>query len=248
MIKLFRNIRQKLAAENKFMAYSRYAIGEIVLVVIGILIALSINNWNSQKKLRGEELNMLNEIKLNLKTCKEELQYTLKSNKQFENNYILLLEHIEGKRPYKPELDTIFSQVHAWQSPYLTYSAYETLKSKGADIIQNDSLRIQIINIYESAFTYLSKDWDQSEWRDSQSVVVPYFVKHFARDIDSLKAKPIDYDALIADPEFANILRKLITNRKWGNNACEGISNYLDTVVANIDKELETRGFKSDTQ
>jgi len=46
MIKFFRKIRQQLLAENKFTKYLIYAIGEIVLVVIGILIALSINNWN----------------------------------------------------------------------------------------------------------------------------------------------------------------------------------------------------------
>jgi len=50
MIKLFRNIRKKLASENKFMAYSRYAIGETLLVVVGILIALTVNNWNERKK------------------------------------------------------------------------------------------------------------------------------------------------------------------------------------------------------
>ncbi|GAA4816681.1 DUF6090 family protein [Litoribaculum gwangyangense] len=56
MIKLFRNIRKKLASENKTAAYSRYALGEIVLVVIGILIALQINNWNEHKK-ESKELN-----------------------------------------------------------------------------------------------------------------------------------------------------------------------------------------------
>ncbi len=50
MINFFRKIRHKLADNNQFFKYSKYAIGEIVLVVIGILIALSINNWNEQKK------------------------------------------------------------------------------------------------------------------------------------------------------------------------------------------------------
>ena len=49
-MKIFRNVRQQLAAENKVMAYLRYAIGEILLVVIGILIALQINNWNEHRK------------------------------------------------------------------------------------------------------------------------------------------------------------------------------------------------------
>jgi hypothetical protein len=55
MIKFFRKIRQQLLTENKFSKYLLYAIGEIVLVVIGILIALSINNWN-QKRLSHKQL------------------------------------------------------------------------------------------------------------------------------------------------------------------------------------------------
>jgi len=58
MIKFFRKIRQKMLTENKFSKYLLYAIGEIVLVVIGILIALSINNWNQEKKSL-EKTNLL---------------------------------------------------------------------------------------------------------------------------------------------------------------------------------------------
>jgi hypothetical protein len=50
MIKFFRRIRQNLLIEGKTTSYLKYAIGEIVLVVIGILIALQINNWNEQQK------------------------------------------------------------------------------------------------------------------------------------------------------------------------------------------------------
>ncbi|MCB0461581.1 MAG: DUF6090 family protein [Flavobacteriaceae bacterium] len=50
MIKFFRHIRKSLLMENKTGKYFKYAIGEIVLVVIGILIALSINNWNEKRK------------------------------------------------------------------------------------------------------------------------------------------------------------------------------------------------------
>lgn len=71
MIKFFRQIRQKLLSENppagragKFSKYLLYAVGEILLVVIGILIALQVNNWNEQRKLRLEELNALVEVAL----------------------------------------------------------------------------------------------------------------------------------------------------------------------------------------
>ena len=66
MIPFFRKIRKKLADDNQFFKYSRYAIGEIVLVVIGILIALQINNWNEERIKRKKEFVYLKEIHKNL--------------------------------------------------------------------------------------------------------------------------------------------------------------------------------------
>ncbi len=63
MINLFRNIRRKLADDNKPIKYMRYAIGEIVLVVIGILIALQINNWNKEFQNKSLERTALENLK-----------------------------------------------------------------------------------------------------------------------------------------------------------------------------------------
>ena len=60
MIKFFRKIRQKLLSENKFSKYLIYAVGEIVLVVIGILIALQINNWNEIRQIKKVEKEIFN--------------------------------------------------------------------------------------------------------------------------------------------------------------------------------------------
>lgn len=62
MFKFFRNIRQSLLMKDKITKYYKYAFGEIVLVVIGILIALSINNWNEARKNRIEQLILINNI------------------------------------------------------------------------------------------------------------------------------------------------------------------------------------------
>src|SRR5210317_368566 len=67
MIKFFRNIRQNLIMENKTGKYLKYAIGEIVLVVIGILIALQINNWNEENKDIEQEKVYLKNLKEDLK-------------------------------------------------------------------------------------------------------------------------------------------------------------------------------------
>ena len=67
MITIFRRIRKKLADENKPVLYMRYAFGEIILVVIGILIALQINNWNQSQKELNKEVQLYSEIYGDLK-------------------------------------------------------------------------------------------------------------------------------------------------------------------------------------
>ena len=73
MITLFRKIRQKLLAENKIGKYLKYAIGEIILVVIGILIALQINNWNELRKQQQVELKYFYNLKNDLLANNERL-------------------------------------------------------------------------------------------------------------------------------------------------------------------------------
>ena len=86
MIKFFRKIRQNLLSEGKTGKYLKYAVGEIVLVVIGILIALSINNWNESNKLKKEETLYLKRLKIDLE--KDTLYY----NKNIDiYNYIFTI-------------------------------------------------------------------------------------------------------------------------------------------------------------
>ena len=81
MIKIFRKIRQALLVENKFRKYILYAIGEIILVIIGILIALQINNWNEQNKKTRTEIIYLREIRKSLEV-------------DLENEIILLIKYL----------------------------------------------------------------------------------------------------------------------------------------------------------
>ncbi len=243
MIKFFRKIRYNLMEQNKTGKYFKYAIGEIVLVVIGILIALSINNWNQTRKEATEELKILSEIQSNLKQSKKDIEDVLYNNEADLAKYLTLLNHIEQKLPYTTALDTAFCRIPYWSSPYLTYTAYESLKSRGSKLVSNDSLRIQIIEMYENKMTYIKDDWDKFEWNYSSSVVMPYYTKHFAQNLDEQTAKPNNYDALLEDAEFNNVLRSVIINRKWGNRTCRKSIVSINTLIEAIENELIQRGF-----
>ena len=77
MIKFFRRIRKRLINENQISKYLIYALGEIILVVIGILIALQINNWNIYNKLKVEEETIIHEMERNIASNIEEMKLDL---------------------------------------------------------------------------------------------------------------------------------------------------------------------------
>ncbi len=80
MIKFFRKIRQNSIAENRAINYLKYAFGEIILVVIGILIALQINNWNETRKNKATEQQLLTSLLEEFETNLEILNNTIESN------------------------------------------------------------------------------------------------------------------------------------------------------------------------
>ena len=89
MLRFFNRIRKQLAKENKFFQYSRYAIGEILLVVIGILIALQIDNWNENRKDRSLYLNYL----VRLRSDFENLRQTTDFHGKWADELVDLAEY-----------------------------------------------------------------------------------------------------------------------------------------------------------
>ena len=153
MIKFFRHIRQKLLSEGKTGKYFKYAFGEIILVVIGILIAIQINNWNESKNDIIYENKVLNEILTALKRDSL-LTEGIKTRVQRRDTAIAnLIKYIKSG---VVETDSIFIKNLKDANTGIKISfdngAYEALKSKGLEFIRNETLRSQIVNIYEVHF------------------------------------------------------------------------------------------------
>ena len=89
MIKFFRRIRQKLLSENKFSKYLIYAIGEIILVVIGILIALQVNNANEIRKARILEKQYLEQLLEDFRQNKTVVEYWYKEKQLYGYFYFV---------------------------------------------------------------------------------------------------------------------------------------------------------------
>ena len=94
MINFFRKTRKKLADDNQFFKYSRYAIGEILLVVIGILIALSINTWNENRKQKLNDIKFLSNLHYEIELDTVVFDYKKKEFEKINKNLIQTLHFV----------------------------------------------------------------------------------------------------------------------------------------------------------
>jgi len=148
MIKFFRSIRKKLLAEGKTTNYLKYAIGEIVLVVIGILIALQINNWNQNRKIRHTELKLLYELKEDLQETKIDLLSDIEKAKNILLITDSIYQKINAKDLDKP-IEISINYISETSMLFPKLSAYEALQSEGITIVSNDLLRKKITDFYQ---------------------------------------------------------------------------------------------------
>ncbi|MAK36069.1 MAG: hypothetical protein CMC15_07825 [Flavobacteriaceae bacterium] len=168
MIKFFRHIRQRLISDpperngsvregKRFSKYLLYAIGEIILVVIGILIALQISNWNDKQKLQAYEEKLLSQLQQDLVLNAKDLELNISLQKRTIQSIDILLEHFESNEPYADSLEVHFSNSALWTKFIVNAGAYKTIEAKGLDFISDVELRDLVFRIYEGNLNWLQQ-------------------------------------------------------------------------------------------
>ncbi len=215
MIKFFRKIRQKLLSDNKFSKYLIYAMGEIVLVVIGILIALYINNWNEARKRSDEEVGILKDLKIGLESDLADLQYNVKSISSSIAAADRVIKSIENDSPYYDSIPDLIGRAMFPVKFVYSTSAFETLKSKGIDLISNPKLRDAIVDVYDSGYTFFIETeraitLDAGE-RALTELYPTRFEESYVFDFDQPdfqpRLVPLDYEKLKKDQEFIYFIK-----------------------------------------
>jgi hypothetical protein len=240
MFTLLRKIRLQLLTENKTGRYLKYAIGEILLVVIGILLALQINTWNEDRKSGIREMKLLAELKTNLQINIQNLQTDIKRQQKSAAIIDYLLEHLDNRKPYNDSLAYFIKEADYAPDVVLSASAFETLKSTGLELIKTDSLRSAIINLFEIDYPTLMQETRRLEDQIWPVSAVPMYQKHFRMENKDYYIVN-NYKALLDDKEFTNMLsfrghlRKASTKRKL-----KSIEQTQD-VLTLIKKELDNQ-------
>jgi len=212
MLSFFRRIRVRLLQQNQFSKYILYAIGEIILVVIGILIALQINNWNENRKgkdsLKAIYNLVISDLESDLKTIPEVLKYN--------NNKAPLLKHIMNGDLSQNDYNTnalYYNLIGGSEDFSLKTKGYEQLRNFNDSDFSSDELQIKINDFYEQyntrleALNALALDDLKSNyifWKEKFNWYPDYLIGKESSGFIKYSIENMDYKNRVANYFFLN--------------------------------------------
>lgn len=241
MMKFFRKIRQKLLSENKFSKYLFYAIGEIVLVIIGILIALQLNNLKEYRKANAQEIKFLKSFKIDLEANLIELERVIKKSElvKVRANRILEYERGEDDNETLAQLDTLVMNISDYTIFLSQDGTIDDIIGSGAlNIIKKDSIR-QAIASWNSNLKNM-REYEQL----SKDGAIQY-LEYLRQNIDIYKASNQETilneetkQFLFKDRQFLNkVLQRLMTARTL-NYLYKQEQPKIEKLISLINKDI----------
>lgn len=244
MLSFFRKIRKSLLNEGKTGRYLKYALGEILLVVIGILIALQINNWNEHKKSLQKGRDILLDIRENIQSNIQQYQEDIETNYSVISSIDIVLENITITKVYDDSLDRHLRFVTWWASTRWKSSGYESLVQHGVDVIETKALRDAVIDLYEMTYPLIAENTrlEEGNWH----AIVPRWLELIYRapidfdQPDQHKAQPFNYQEIIESNLFKSILTFRRSQRVVDIQLREDAINDSLIIIELIDAEFKT--------
>ena len=246
MFRFFRNIRQQLLAENKTVRYMKYAVGEILLIVVGILIALQLNNWNEDRGLKQRETSILNEIKGNIESNIVEIERDIIEISERITSLDVVLEVIDKDLPFNESLVPHFAKINGYRYFNKVATGYQILKSEGADIIPQDQLRFDLVDHFD--IDLVRVETTMIELKDHyHNYILDYFRLHF--EFESLESfwggaapKPKDFASLKNDASFKSSLQLFRSVQSSTRILLERGKENSEEILVKLRDYLESNG------
>ena len=247
MIKFFRKIRQRMLKENKFSKYLFYAIGEIVLVVIGILIALQINNWNESRKERFQEIKFYENLLVSLSADSTDVARIMRaindgmnaqkffignSYQDLNDNYTI--QQIEDSLKIIDQIGSSF---------FPRFSAYNQLSNSGFQtLLQSEEIKIKLLELYDRRYKrYLQIDASIDVKAEFNLAEIINGDLQIFRDESNIRpASPFDIKKF--EKYYQQLVREFSSLLITGENALDSLQNCQDSInelLSLIRAELE---------
>ena len=248
MINFFRKKRKKLANENRSLKYARYAIGEIVLVVIGILIAVQLNTWKENKKDLNLANSYLSTIKLNLEDDIKQAENLL-SISQINIGYAnIFLDQFKTLKPVNEKVQMYIVSLMLEYNIEVNKSGIDALNSSNGMSNINKSLQVKILDYYRHIEQLKSREDISSS--DIKALYEPYVKENYSwiynktnpwpRQTEFYKNDPrlptkIDEKSLLADKQ----LEIMVYGRRWQYINLNGLYTKTIKLAEEIISDIE---------
>lgn len=248
MIKFFRRIRQQLLTENKFSKYVLYAIGEIILVVIGILLALQINNWNEERQNQKEAHKILLQLKNEFETNNE----LVDSSIEFHRTRLKAIEGlIDGFDPtikLSPDsLKALVSDLGSdWKYEPIKNIIESVISTGKINLIENDSV-IQAIRYWDTAlnkYDDIYKSQDDLYNKNILPILIENYplLEFFPTHTSTFEANTDGiFNNLKNENSFLLIAKEAALLLYWTE---ESVKVTQDDIISRIDLELTNMTIK----
>ncbi|WP_411767898.1 DUF6090 family protein [Winogradskyella sp. A3E31] len=234
---------------NKTGRYFKYAIGEIVLVVIGILIALQINNWNEVKKTKEKEEHALNEIisdlENNIKNLTDIKTREINGLNSSKKSLKVIIDVLENNKQYHDSLIIHFTSILGYPDPDIKTSGYESLTSIGMDLISENQLRSEIGMYYTSKLPDLDRAYN--ELRDDFYHYILDYSRflfkggHYNKTYNRNIMIPIDFEKLKDNRGFIESIKIYATVYNGFDTMTVESIESAKTLKQNIELTLEKK-------
>ena len=244
MIKFFRKIRQNLLSEGKTGKYFKYALGEILLVMIGILLALQVNNWNEQRKESLKENYYLNSIKSSIQLSQKELNRVIDDAELIsscaDTLFIMIAinktEQLEGKF-----LDSLLISAGDYSLISLNDGGIQEILNTGSlDLIKDDQIRLNLASWYDRLHKIRKYEGETEKLaRDYQDYLIHFIdVKRIMSRTPEGLIIPSKKMQLLEDPILTNYLAKIVSLHEDMYNMYTEEKKVMDSLGLLIDRYL----------
>ena len=224
---------------------------DIVVVILGILIAFNLDQWRDTRNNKKKEIEILKEFKSALSADLEEMQFNIQLHEYSIQSSRIILKVIKDNLPYDDSLDACFSYTHAFSTFSGRVGPIEQLKNTNLAVVSNDKLRLDIISMYDEAYprirlVELAIKRDYEQLRDFDRL---YFD---AYDLDRVSTNksiptspwgimhPLRFDELKENPEYAALLRARISNQMGLLRIhYKPTEKKLSNLINQIDQEIK---------
>ncbi len=266
MLRFFRQIRQNLISENNFRKYFLYVTGEIIIVIAGILIALQLDNWNTERQDRNEARVFMIRLKNEFQDNRDQMVQKIQMRQRALESSRELLRIVDNRaeNTTREQVDSLLANA----LPVYTFDPSQGVLNQLTSTDKLTLFRNEALNNKLSAWTSMIEDFKEDENMYNSynhNHFRPYLYENYnGRNVINSRIrnkvispillsspesvnteigfsdKPVELAVLLKSIAFENYLAFCVSWLSLINTQSEGVLNYIDEVLMIIDEELES--------